>query len=539
MKATIRLPHTALPVLLACIFPLTNALRAQVIDTSFGVNGMLPFGGALSNSQNNRGAGYNSVVQPDGKIVVAADKWDPNTTDLFYYTYRYNPDGTPDATFGNNGVSRLFVGDKCKNYDLQLLPDGHIVVIGQSEYCVNGICGAPQFIMMRLLSNGDMDTSFGNQGHLISTDVFGSQGTNAIPSRVRRFPDGSFLIGGRNTLAQPFAARLQPNGYPLTTFATNGIYTYGAPQTSFRDLALDAQQLGYVLCKAYNYVNGSIDAANEADNLLVRLTPSGALDPSFGTNGVLRLDLMNEDDPVAITFMPDGRLLLLGSTWYALLSSTGGLLSGPHFVTVPDFDGIALDKALPLANNRILISGKVHHYINGNWREQALLAQVDDQGQFKLDHNGTGHMVMDHGSIGTTGWQGKLCRFFDVDLAPDGSVVATGYRNPTAGNTQRAVHVVRVLNVPGTSSSVSVAEQQALHPLAVSPNPTQGPLQVVVPAASPYVLYNALGSAVGQGRLISGRNTLHIGDDCPPGIYLLQVGEDSVENIRMTRVIKE
>lgn len=535
MKGSNRLPHIVLPALLAC----ATGLHAQLLDTGFGVNGLLPFGGPLSNSQSNKGVGHNSVVQPDGKIVVAADKWDPNTTDLFYYTYRYNPDGSPDATFGDNGVSRLFVGDQCKSYDLLLEPDGRIVVIGQSEYCVNGICGAPQFIMMRLLPNGDLDTSFGDQGHLISTDVFGSQGTHAIPSRVRRYPDGTYFIGGRDTGARPFVARLQSSGFPVQSFATNGIHTDLTHQSSFRDIALDGHQRGYVLMRTTNYVGGVIDSTNQADNLLLRLTPTGTLDPTFGTAGSVRLDLMNSDDPVAITFMPDGRLLLLGSHWLALLSTNGSLLSGPHVISIPGFDGIVLDKALPLANDRILLSGKVHHYINGNWREQALLAQVDDQGQFRTDHHGTGYMVMDHGSIGTTGWQGKLCRFFDVDVAPDGSVVATGYRNPTAGHTQRSVHLARVLNVPGVSSTIGVPQHRDLSSLAVYPNPTQGLLRVEVPFAGTFVLYDAQGSAMQQGRLMTGLNNLSLGDDSPSGIYLLRVGHGNGPDHHVVRVIKE
>jgi uncharacterized delta-60 repeat protein len=537
MMPSLRLPHLVLPALLACAMATDS--HAQVLDTSFGVNGLLPYGGPLSNSQNNKGVGHNSVVQPDGKIVVAADKWDPNTSDLFYYTYRYNPDGSPDSTFGNNGVSRLFVGDKCKSFDLLLESDGRIVVIGQSEYCINGICGAPQFIMMRLLPNGDLDTSFGNEGHLISSDVFGNQGTFAIPSRVRRYADGSYFIGGRGVGARPFVARLQANGYPLASFATNGIHTDTTHQSSFRDLALDGQQRGYVLMRTANYVGGIIDSTNQGDNLLLRLTPTGALDPTFGTNGSLRLDLMNNDNPVAITFLPDGRLLLLGSHWMATLSTSGSLLSGPHYIGVAGFDGIALDKALPLANDRIMLSGKVHHYINGNWQEQAYLAQVDDQGQYRTDFNGTGYLVMDHGSIGTTGWQGKLCRLFDVDVAPDGSVVATGYRNPNPGATLRSVHVVRVLDVPGTASNVSVAEARPLPTLAVFPNPTQGLLQVDAPTTGPYALYNALGGLVQQGWLMAGRNTLQLGDDRPSGVYLLQVEDGTGLGAQVIRVMKE
>jgi hypothetical protein len=181
----------------------------------------------------------------------------------------------------------------------------------------------------------------------------------------------------------------------------------------------------------------------------------------------------------------------------------------------------------------------VHHYINGNWQEQAYLAQVDDQGQYRTDFNGTGYLVMDHGSMGSTGWQGKLCRLFDVDVAPDGSVVATGYRNPNPGATLRSVHVIRVLDVPGTTSNVSVAEARPLPTLAVFPNPTQGLFQVDAPTAGHYALYNALGGLVQQGYLQVGPNTLQMGGELSPGVYLLQVGIGTGLGPQVLRIVKE
>ncbi len=512
---------------------------AQVLDASFGINGMVPYGGPLSNSQNNRGVGNNSVIQPDGKIVVAMDMWDPNTSDLHFYTYRYYPDGSPDSTFGDNGVSRLFVGDQCKSHDLRLEPDGRIIVIGQSEYCVNGICGAPQFIMMRLLPNGELDTSFGNAGHLITTDLFGNQGSFAIPHRVAHFADGRYFIGGRGIGAKPFVARLMTNGYPDPAYASNGSFTDTAQYSVFKDLIIDEQQRGHALTMVYNYVDGTPDPVNPSDALIIRLTPQGTLDPTFADNGRLRLDLMSADNPMALSFMPDGRLLLLGDHWSAFIGTNGELLSGPHYIVVPGFDGTLLDKALPLENDRIMLSGKVHHYINGNWQEQALLGQVDAQGQFRTDFNQTGYLALDHGAMGPSGWQGKLCRLFDLDKAVDGSVVATGYRNPNPGHTLRSLYLIRLLDVPGSTSSVSVAEHVGEPSFSVHPNPTEGSLQVVAPHAAHFVLYNALGGEVQKGFVATGRSILTMDDALPMGLYFLHLHTTTGNNGEVIRIVKQ
>ena len=61
-------------VLFALVLGLPSALFAQSIDLTFGTNGMVPYGGANSNGQQNQGTGNNSAVQPDGKRLVIAPK---------------------------------------------------------------------------------------------------------------------------------------------------------------------------------------------------------------------------------------------------------------------------------------------------------------------------------------------------------------------------------------------------------------------------------------------------------------------------------
>ena len=59
--------------------------------------------------------GQDTVIQPDGKIIVAG--YTHNGTDLDFLITRYNADGTLDTTFGGGGsvTTALGAGDDYAN----------------------------------------------------------------------------------------------------------------------------------------------------------------------------------------------------------------------------------------------------------------------------------------------------------------------------------------------------------------------------------------------------------------------------------------
>jgi len=501
----------------------------------------VPYGGAQSNGELNKGIGNNMAVQPDGKLVVCMDKSNPNGTDLFLYTYRYLPDGSPDPDFGINGVSKLFVGDQCKAYDLQLEPDGRITIIGESEYCVNGICGAPQFIMLRLLPNGDLDASFGVNGHITTTEVFGALGTFAIPYRVRRLANGKYFIGGRGINGKPFVARLLATGFPDPTFAVNGVYSDATQYGYFADLGVDANGACFALFRVYNYQGGNPVEANLSDLYVRKFTSSGALDATFGNAGVFLGDFVNADIPTSITFTPSNDLLITGQDYIAFVNASGTLSSsvpnGFRTIAIPSAGTVFLNKLVVVGAGRYLLCGKVHQEVGGNFQEKALVAQVDASGQFIPAFNGTGYLLLDHGSVGATGWNGKLCRLHDLDIASNGVVFGSGYRNPIAGNTLRALYLIKLIDVPMQGSGVGVLEHEAVDVLAF-PNPTDGAVQINIAVSAHYTVSSADGRIVAQGRWAPGVRTLDL-SPWPVGIYTVQLQTPEGEALGVSRVSRQ
>ena len=151
---------------LAIIAALTISIVAQAaaggLDPSFGTGGKVTTYVSGSNSFANAVA-----VQSDSKIVVVGGS----------QVVRYNSNGTLDITFGTNGiVTNSGIGG---GMALVIQPDGKIVVVGFSG---GGLFTC--FHVARFNSNGSPDATFGTNGIAIPL-TFQNQGANE--SGVRSF----------------------------------------------------------------------------------------------------------------------------------------------------------------------------------------------------------------------------------------------------------------------------------------------------------------------------------------------------------------
>ncbi len=443
---------------LVIIFTLSG--KAQIADSTFGTNGYIPYG-VSGNSENNVGIGNNMAIQTDGKIVIAVDKSNPNeNTNFWFYTYRYNPDGSPDISFGNNGVSKIFAGDQSKNKDIKIQSDGKIVVIGETEYCTGGVCGAPQFIMMRLKTDGVIDSTFGFNGKILSEDVFGTSGLFANPERVLITPSGKFLIAGRGIAGKPFVGRVNNNGTMDDSFGINGIYS-DPNYATLVDLVTDNNGNTFGLMTKYN----QNDTINASDTYVLKLDGNGVLDNSFGVGGKTVINTAAYEIPTSIAIRTDNKIVVVGhsqpvyfsgfddgygetNTGYILILNSDGSPAPifPQGFSTYLFQGDStafFQKVLITSDNKMLIGGKTISKVSGNYHEKAFIALMDENGNLDSDFNGTGLMKFDYGLHSTIG---SLACFFDLELLPNSQILACGYRNPIVHNTSRSLFLLKLKN---------------------------------------------------------------------------------------------
>ena len=528
-----------------CLSVFAMQTTAQQIDSTFNTNGYLPYLGPNSNSEGNLGSGMGSALQADGKIVTIL-KRDPNTPDLTMHLYRYLPNGMPDPTFGTNGAVNTFCGAESVGYDVEIQQDGKIVIVGESEYCINGICGASQFIMMRFNTNGDLDSTFGNDGHLLTNDVFtGTTGTYSIPERFEILPNGKFIVGGTGPGGKPAIVRLKPDGFPDNSYGTNGVFSFTAvPRTQFIDMAIgpNGETYGLLRTSSWDPATTSYDSANYTDNLIFKLDPNGNPDLTFGTNGVFIFGTDNTDEAASILLSSTGKLLVAGynmpvNNYYvysygranrgfvAFVNSNGSMdMSIPNGFSNFDFvqdSATVFNKIIERSPNEFLVCGFTSNYVSGNHQQKGLIMSMNAQGQLNTAFNGNGYMQFDHGMVGPSGWQGKLANFVDVDLTDNNDIILTGYRNPNAGGTKGSIYILKLTFGPG--SNLSVDEYSTESEISAYPNPvTNGNFQVELEEAATIQLVSLDGKIIYESEVSEGISTITLDSDYK-GIGILKV----------------
>jgi len=97
---------------------------------------------------------YAFALQPDGKIIVGGRAFSFSTNSFNGLIARFNSNGSLDTSFGSNGSTTASVSGV---FSVALQTDGKIVAAGTQG-------SDPAFAVARLNPNGSPDTSFGNGG---------------------------------------------------------------------------------------------------------------------------------------------------------------------------------------------------------------------------------------------------------------------------------------------------------------------------------------------------------------------------------------
>ncbi|WP_330308160.1 MULTISPECIES: calcium-binding protein [unclassified Streptomyces] len=259
-------------------------------DTSFGDAGetVTDFGGGTDQAQA-------VALQPDGKIVVVGrtEVLPEGEGGCCWFTVaRYTAGGSLDTTFSGDGWVRADFGDNGSS-DAQAVavqPDGRIVAAGQT---------GGRFAVVRYDTDGNLDTSFGGTGKVVTPFDQGALGNDMALQ-----PDGRIVVAGyTGSTAFDFAlVRYNTDGGLDTTFGTGGRVI-----TDFGDYDV-AQSLGV-------QPDGRIVAAGYSggDFALARYTTSGGLDATFGTGGKTTTDLGGSADRANdMALQSDGRIVAAG-----------------------------------------------------------------------------------------------------------------------------------------------------------------------------------------------------------------------------------
>ena len=263
------------------------------LDSTFGEDGVV--------TQSFRGPAYLTDLALQGDAVLAAgtasvDRDSFNTTD--FVVARFLPDGTLDAGFGGSGTAETDVrGGPDQLGALVVQPDGAIVAAGTSDVPADGSTPSDSRVtLVRYLPDGTQDASFG-EGGVVTTET----GFFETLSGVSVQSDGSIVAVGSNynderTVQRMLVVRYTAAGQLDPTFGDGGVViTEGAPQSQAADVTVDADDRILVVGHGFESSNG-----DGKSWLVVRYAPDGALDASFGEDGIVRTPLGARANAVAL-----------------------------------------------------------------------------------------------------------------------------------------------------------------------------------------------------------------------------------------------
>lgn len=291
------------------------------LDSSFGSGGKV----VTVIAANTREIASDLLVLPDGKILVAGSIDKPSSVDSSFALLRYNSDGTLDTTFGTGGLVKPNVGTYLDSIgSIALQPDGKIVAAGNTAIPrPPGEQRNSNIALVRYNADGSLDLSFGTNGVTVSDfgpvdNYFADDATKVLLQ-----PDGKIIVAGDSDGSGYFdflIARYNADGSLDRSFG-NGGFTKTDVGHGFEDGASDAvmQPDGKIILAGW--ANRS-DAANN-DFALLRYNNDGTLDPTFGDGGkvVFVLNNLADEELTSVLLQPDGKILALGDS-----NSQSGLL---------------------------------------------------------------------------------------------------------------------------------------------------------------------------------------------------------------------
>lgn len=227
------------------------------LDSSFGNGGKLlvDVGGI-----NLVDRAYSIVIQPDGKLLIAGSSSDGNS-DIFSLV-RLNLDGSLDQSFGSDGKLLVDVGDETDfGSCIALQADGKILMAGSSHHGGTEVSGGFDISVIRLNSDGTLDSSFNGSGKVvIPSGGYSTQSEYSITngnyqylaSSIALQDDGKILIGGNRfdgMGSDQGVIRLNADGSVDTTFdlnILNGVVSYvrgGTPVVLDSDVTIYDEEL--------------------------------------------------------------------------------------------------------------------------------------------------------------------------------------------------------------------------------------------------------------------------------------------------------
>ncbi|NOJ95126.1 hypothetical protein HMI51_19565 [Corallococcus coralloides] len=331
-----------------------------------------------------------------------------------------------DSAFGTEGVATPELGlPAVKINGMAEQADGKWILVGST-----GSTGQRDVLVVRLLPDGTPDATFGTQGVVVS-DICGDDDyvdAVTVQSDGRIVVAGG-AISGTNTCSgakyqSVLLARYTSAGVLDTTFGGTGVRTF--------QLSTGISTLHAVTVDANGNIVGAGTVDNDGlDLVVVRLTPAGAPDTTFSGDGVATMDVGREDDGLCVVAEPDGKVVVAGTSTGSLdtlvvrrFNANGTLDNSfrysPSFSS-PDITPRTLQR---LSNGKWLLGGKA---VFSNGDTQAVVARLTASAGQDASFGSEGYTYF------TAGFTGVRDTVVGTSVLADGTLVVATWSQDAKG----------------------------------------------------------------------------------------------------------
>lgn len=255
------------------LFGIRAMAQPGTLDPTFSSDGIV-----LVNPTNVFDNAQDVLVLSDNKILLCGTTGSASDFDMM--VVKLNEDGSYDASFANNGVFTLSnTAGSDFAYDMDILPNGNIIVVGAKSITM----ADTQFAAWAIKPDGTLDPSFANNGVYESNLAAGEEYINQVLIHNNLI----YLVGRKFTPGFSYNSIavqcLDLQGSLVTTFGTSGTATFQTSSTDeFSVTAATIVTAGAIAICGDKYNPNTFTSVP----MIMLMTLNGGPVAAFGTNGI-------------------------------------------------------------------------------------------------------------------------------------------------------------------------------------------------------------------------------------------------------------
>ena len=359
--------------------------------------------------------------------------------------YRLTTDGVLDTTFGEEGVARLEVGGIARLERVLLHPDGRIITVGTL-----GAGSSARWVLTGQSGDGTLDPTFGTGGIVVAESPSGGVNLGAVATDAALDSAGRIVLAGYSTAAttgavDALAGRFFVDGTLDPSFGDDGMV----------EIDLGGREWAYgVAVDDSNRIllAGGHGEAAAPELMLLRLLAEGSVDGTFGVGGLAELEWPGRNQASDLILLADQRLLVSATVgdgeYYVgklVRYDPDGHLDISYGIAGPaDAPGVVFDLA-PAPEDQIAVA--TGGFLWGHWGSIGA-ARLSSEGEVDPSFGWGGRAAVHPGP--GYGWSGGLA----VAAEPDGDLLVAGFSEVGPWDSHdRRVAVARFSGNSGSCSS--------------------------------------------------------------------------------------